>query len=250
MGKRSNQSNAGSKFALIFGAIWLVLSVPFILAGVHMLNMEQRYESEGVAVSGSVDSKRIEERRERDRDTKQDRITKSYYVKYKFPVPGNDQVFEGEDTVESNVWEGLSTDSPIQIQYLRTEPSSNRVAHEPQRFGGIMFCLFGTLSLMIGIFSIGYVFKKKKLIKNLMQNGMLIDGVISKVYASTLTINNERQWRFDYTYKDLKGGQYTGRSDYMSPEAATAYKTGMKGRVRYDQNKPQKSIWVGDKIAS
>jgi hypothetical protein len=243
MNVNTHQSGSNSKFAIIFGGVWLVLAIPFILAGIYMLKLEQRYEDEGISVPGTVSSKRIEERRERDRQTKREEIKKSYYVKYNFDVSG-DQHLEGEDSVSSDVWQNLSENSPIQIQYLKGEPEKNRVAHAPERLGGILFLLFGGIAEIVGLVSIGYVIKKKRTIKNLIQNGMMVDGTITKVYASSLTINDQRQWQFEYSYRDLKGGQHTGKSDYLTPDAALAFKSGLKGRVRYDQNKPQKSLWV------
>jgi hypothetical protein len=239
----NQKSQTGGKFALIFGIVWLVVALPFTFAGIYMLKMEDRYEKEGVEVTGAVTSKHIDEKRDYDRDTKRERVSKSYHVKYKFDVLGG-ETLESDDTISSDIWQNLNTDDPIQIQYLKGEPDKNRIAHSPEKLPGYLFFAFGALADLIGFGSIAYYIKRKRFINELMQNGMLIDGVITKVFASSLTINDVRQWQFEYSYKDLKGGQHTGKSSYLSPEEASHYKAGAKGRVRYDQNKPKKSIWV------
>ena len=48
-----------------------------------------------------------------------------------------------------------------------------------------------------------------------------------------------------YSYNDFTGQMHEAKSDYMSPSDAERWNVGDKGGVRYDQNRPEVSFWVG-----
>lgn len=68
---------------LVFGIVWGAFSLVFLLLGVHFLRLEQQYEAESETVPGVVTSNRIEEKREQDRETKREKVSKTYHLKYK-----------------------------------------------------------------------------------------------------------------------------------------------------------------------
>ena len=51
--------NKQSNFFLYFGLAWLVLGSPFLLMGRVMIDSEQRFEAEGVQVTGKITNKTI-----------------------------------------------------------------------------------------------------------------------------------------------------------------------------------------------
>jgi len=231
-------------FLIIFGLLWLVFAVPFLLFGLYMIRTEQRFAKEGITVAGTLTNKTVEENREKDRETKKIRITKSYYAHYSFATKEGVQI-QAKDSVDKEVWDGLSDKSPIQIQYLPDSPNSNRVARESSIIGGVLLGAFGVLALIIGVYSLGYDIKKRLYAKRLINNGFLTDGTILRVRMGELTINDITQYLVDYSYRDQRGGVFEGRSEHMTPEEASAWKEGDKCKVRFDRDQPSKSIWLG-----
>lgn len=57
--------------------------------------------------------------------------------------------------------------------------------------------------------------------------------------------NKRFQWQIHYRYVDRMGAEHRGRSGYLEPEEAAAWKVGDKGVVRFDPRTPARSIWVG-----
>jgi len=226
-----------SKLLLIIGFILLLASLPFILIGKHMLETEQRYEKEGVIVSGVVLNRTTETTRDRKS------TSTSYYLAYKFSVKNGEEL-QGKGTVSEKRWSSIRENDSIEVQYLASDPSKNRVAQESEFVAGWVFIGFGGLTALIAIFVLWFDIKKRRIVKWLAQNGLATEATVTEVAPGNLTINNVQQWRIQYSFKDFRGREFEGRSEHMAPQIANAWKKGDKGKVRYDKQNPATHMWV------
>jgi hypothetical protein len=68
---------------------------------------------------------------------------------------------------------------------------------------------------------------------------------VLEVKPSSTKLNSVRQWNIYYRYQDHLGQTHEGRSDPLPPDEAWAWQVGDAGIVRFDQQRPQDSVWVG-----
>jgi len=230
-----------SKFLLLFGSIWLICGLPFFFLGVHLVKVEKRYEAEALTVPGIVQGKRMEERRDSDNKG----TTKTYYVSYKFSTKEGRSI-ESEGSVDSDAWQGLAEGAEIQIQYLPSDDTQNRVASEPSIIAGVLVAAMGLICMLLGGGCIFFDLKKRALLRRLLRDGELGEATILTVGPGNLTINNVQQWRIHYSFKDRMGKEIRGKSEHMPPEEAHNWNEGDKGKVRFDRSNPQINMWVGN----
>ena len=57
--------------------------------------------------------------------------------------------------------------------------------------------------------------------------------------------NRVPQWIIRYRYNDHRGRTYEGKSPYLSPQDVNAWKEGDTGKIKYDRERSDKSLWVG-----
>jgi hypothetical protein len=228
-----------SKFLFIFGAIWLIVGVPFALVGLHMIKTEQRYQSEGITTQGTVTRKQVDTHRNSDGNT-----SYSYVIDYTFKVAdGSEQ--PGRTSVSSERYHSLTEQQQIDIVYLPGDISTNRIASEPRWVLGSIAIGAGVLALLIGVVALWYEIKQRRRIAKLLERGSITAGEIVDVSPGSLTINNVKQWRLHFTFRDTIGRTFNGQSEHMSPAAAQQWSAGQKGQVRYDQSDPNNNVWVG-----
>lgn len=110
---------------------------------------------------------------------------------------------------------------------------------------GYMIMAVSAAEFLVGISLVIYHFISRNRLKFILQNGSLTDGTVTSVAAGSIAINGIKQWQISYTYRGLQGGEYTGKTKHMAPDLAQQWKSGEKGRVRFDPAKPQISVWVG-----
>ena len=129
--------------------------------------------------------------------------------------------------------------------FRELRPATNRVAGEPDRVGpGIMIGLGGIFSLAGG--TIVFVSLGKRLSRaRLLRDGMSADGIITAVEATNISINRVPQWIVRYRYNDHRGRTYEDKSPYLSPQEVNDWKEGDTGKVKYDREKSNKSLWMG-----
>ena len=233
-----------SNFFLIFGLAWIVLCVPFLLFGRIMIFSEQRFEAEGVKASATLTGKNVETNRSRDRETNRITETQSYYLHYSFETKEGRKI-EAKDTVAKERWEELAEGAAIEIQYLPGAPEENRISRESSIVGGVLMCCFAVLGNIIGIGSIVVYLRDRFFGAKLKKSGILADATITSVGPGSLLINSVPQWQIQYTYTDLSGRTFKGRSKHMPQGDAQVWRQGDKGKIRFDPVKPQRSIWIG-----
>ena len=104
-------------FLLVVGGIFLSI-------GWSLIREAGQYQREGEETTGVVLTKAIE----RATRTGSNRTETSYSVTYRFNAAG--QSYQGHQRVSVSTWERLREQEPVQIQYVASNPSTNRVAGE------------------------------------------------------------------------------------------------------------------------
>jgi hypothetical protein len=229
-------------FGLIFGGIWLVVGIPFLIGGIAMWQHEERFAREAVTTEGKVLTRDI---RTAHRSSSSGSSTSTeYWVGYRFQAPDGTH-YEGSSKVDVHVWEGLLEQGPVTVSYLTSDPATNRVAGEPDRVGpGIMAGLGGFFSLAGG--TIVLVSLGKRLSRGrLLRSGMSAEATITAVEETSFSINRVPQWIIRYRYNDHRGRTYEDKSPYLSPQDVNNWKEGDTGKVKYDREKSNKSLWIG-----
>ncbi len=229
-------------FGLIFGGIWLVVGIPFLLGGVAMWQHESRFAAEAVTVEGKVLTRDI--RTARRSSGSGSSTSTEYHVSYRFLTPDG-VAREGDSKVDVHVWESLQEQGPVTVSYLPGDPGTNRVAGEPDRVGpGIMAGLGGFFSLAgstIVLFTLGKRLSRGRLLRS----GMSAEATITAVEETNFSINRVPQWIIRYRYNDHRGRTYEGKSPYLTPQEVNDWKEGGTGKIKYDRERSDKSLWIG-----
>ena len=160
MNSISSPAQPGGKTLLIVGLITVLFSLIFVPLGFHFLKEEKRFETEGITAPGIITSKRIHEERRRDRETKREKITTTYYLTYSFTTDQGKQI-ETENSVSQSRWQKSSEKDNIQVQYLPTDPSKSRIAGESNRLKTLVFTSISGVAGLVGIGCIVTHFRRR-----------------------------------------------------------------------------------------
>jgi hypothetical protein len=104
---------ARMRFSIWFGFFLLGASLIFKIQSIEA----QGYESDGEKTQAAVIGKRTH--RGRDRTI--------HHLMYRFRAPDG-QPYEGDDTVDQPTWDATREGDPVQIEYRRSRPGTNRLA--------------------------------------------------------------------------------------------------------------------------
>ncbi len=229
-------------FGLVFGGIWLLVGIPFLLVGIWQWSELGRFDQGAVRAEGKVLTRDI---RQASRDN---RTSTEYVVRYRFQTPDG-QSWEGSSEVDVGLWEAVREQGPVEVEYLPDDPSTNRVAGQSgeQWVVVLVFSLLGGAFTLAGAAIFGFSLRRRLLDSRLRETGQQAFGTVVADEATGMRVNNVRQWRLRYTYLDLYGVQHEGKSGYLSPEEAQQWKEGDQGLVFHDPQAPEKSVWSGER---
>jgi hypothetical protein len=229
----------GSSIAAI--VIALVLGSLFLLVGWFVRQKEEEYGANGVAVTATVTHK----------DSKLDPRPgqkggpKTYYTLHYRYQDGAGQSHEGSDQVELDVWNQFQKDQTLQIEYLRDQPNTSRVAERRSIFArwGYLLALGGGGLLICGalIFGIGGWFwtgRKARLVRD----GVPILGIVDEQETRTLDLtgrgNREPSYGLRFTFTDTEGNERTGKSVWLPRELVPRWPADEPILVLQDQSNP------------
>lgn len=231
---------AFKQFWLLFGSIWFFVGSIFAVVGAGMAWNDWRYDKQGVVVEATV---------VRTYTTTGSKGSRYYYVEYQFTAQDG-HVRQSHDKVDRNTWQDLARGSKIRIQYLPSNPDSNRIPQSSNLWGAIGFSAFGGVFGGIGGFLFFRGLNRVRTVQRLLREGVRIEGTVVSVEESSISVNRVRQWVVKYSYRDHMGQTHEAKSDYMSPGEASKWNEGDKGAVRIDQNQPEVCYWVGREESS
>lgn len=235
MGSKSGGFMARN-FGLVFGGIWLVVGLPFLLIGLAQWYSQTRFSEDAVQVRGTVIAKEIS-RASRNRSTE-------YEVAYRFTGPDG-ELIQGQQEVSSDLWDSLTERGPVEIEYLPGDPHTHRVAGETDWVFILVFSILGGMFTGAGGVIFGISLKNRLARSRLLDHGQPATATVTKVQESNMSVNGRRQWRIIYRYLDMYGVQHEGKSGYLPPDEAHRWEPGDQGRIYHDPQAPEKSAWVG-----
>lgn len=159
-------AQSSSQVVLTIGIVFGLLSLIFVPLGWHFIKLEQRFETEALTAPGTITSKRVAETRERDRKTKREKVSTTYYVQYKFTT-GEGRDLESEMSVSKSRWDSAKSNDPVEIQYLPDDPTKSRISGESDKVKSIVFTGIGICGALIGLVCIGSYLRTKITLRRL-----------------------------------------------------------------------------------
>jgi hypothetical protein len=220
---------------LLIGVLFLLPGLIFGILGIALTVSDARFASDGITAQGIVLSKDIKHAT--------GSSGTSYSVRYRFTLP-DDRTFEGSSTIDVHDWENLVERGPIAIQYLASDPSSNRTASAGSFPADLVFMGIGGGVLLAG----GYlVWRGSRTLvedRRLLRIGTEARATVGAVEPTNIRINWQLQWRIAYTYRDADGQDHESRSWLMPESQARRFSRGAHARIRYDPAAPAKSLWI------
>ncbi len=226
------------------GGICLVVGIPFLCVGIWLGGKaadQKRLDKEGQTVQGIVLSKTART----SSSSRSSSSTTSYYVTYRFQTPAG-QIVRGASSTSHATWDRLVERGPVEVTYLSDAPEVSRVDRDTE--GILLFLIFtglGGLALLIGIVLFPVGLRQAHTARRLLHSGFPVEAVVERVTESNASFSGVVQWWIHYRYSDYQGRSWTGRSGYLPPEEASLWRPGDKGRARYDERRPQESVWIG-----
>ena len=219
-------------FLLVFGGVFLSI-------GWSLIRQAEQYQREGRQSSGVVLTKAIQRAT---RTGSNQRSETKYTVTYRFTVEDG-RSFEGSHGVSVATWDRLREKEPIQIEYIASDPATNRVAGETSGTLGYIFGGIGFVAAFIGALVFARSLNTAKARARIWTQGTQADATVAAVEETNVRVNRRPMWIVRYQYRDHSGQSHDGASDYISAEKAHAWKTGDRIRVRFDPQKPGMSVW-------
>ncbi len=233
---------ANVSFWTLFGSIWLIVGVPFVLLTAFFVWEDWRLSTTGRTVNGMVLVKNIAHS-----GSGPGGDTFRHSVRYRFEVDGRAR--EGTAEVAEPAWALLVERDPVSIQYLSGWPTLHRMAGTNQRgelviFGGVGLLIGGAGTLIVGA-----DLRRKRRVRRLQASGVRARATVVSVEAMNVRVNRERLWRIRYEYRDSKQGARRGAA-YVSEEEAARWSLGDQAAILMDPAQPQSTVWIGEATES
>lgn len=226
--------------ALWFGTVLGALGMVFAIIGVRDAYTEWQYHAQGLTAAATVTDKSIE------RAKRGENSRTRYLVSYRFTSSeGQDMESSAELPVED--WERLEAGQMFPVSYLPDALGSSRVQGrgEDAWIAVYVFLAIGTVFTLLGV---GLAYSDLRVILRtirISRHGLPTEGTMVAVRPTGTSINRVPQWRLSYRYRDHLGRTQEGASHLLSPDEASAWKTGARGTVRFDRERPEISVWMG-----
>jgi hypothetical protein len=226
-------------FPLWIGGALLVFGTVFGAVGVREALREHTYRDLGRAAEAQVVDKSIV-RAERDGNG-----ATRYVLSYRYAT-AEGEPRDGTADVSVEEWEQLEPGASLQIVYLPGEIDSSRVRGESNVALSIVFLSVGAVCALIGG-AIAFVSGRSvaHLIR-VLRTGTDTEGTVLRAGPTNVRINRVPQWQIHYRYRDRLGHVHDGASHVVSPREGSAWNEGDAGRVRFDPERPELSVWIGN----
>ncbi len=220
----------------MFGGIWLFVGSIMLVVGVAFALQEREFATDARTATGMVLTKTIVPA---DSDS-----STQYRVRYRFTTDA-EEVIEGSDEVSVETWESLAERGPIDVRYLATRPTENRLASGSEIFGAALFLLFGVVFAPVGGFLVARAVRGMLTRRRLLATGTPARATVTGVEQTNVSFNRRQQFKVGYRYRDSGGQDHEGESGYLDWTEAGRWNEGDSVAIRYDPARPADSQWVG-----
>jgi hypothetical protein len=216
------------------GILFLLASIAF-LAGGSPLYDDWNFAMHAVATKGMVLTKEIERYGKRN-------DSKRYRATYRFTAAG--RTFEGRSELSFDEWQRLIEREPAEVLYLSNTPAASRLAGPRPWLWKASIALLGAIFATIGGTILRGAVRQARLEWRLRRSGVHATGTVTELRDRNLKINDVRQWRLHYEFRDYRGRRHQNTADLAEDEAQT-WKVGETGKVLYDSARPDDAVWLG-----
>lgn len=242
---RSRRSASATRFFRWFGAIWLLMGLPFLIAGLFLLHRERTFQRESRVTAGVLIEKDSADTTRRRRSGGRSRrvTTTKYYVEYRFVTPEGREIHARRD-IDDSRWDGLEKGQRVEIAYLPSDPGTNRLAGDDDWMLPLVFTLLGLVFSGAGSTIFLKARASERAAARLRERGVMAGAVINRVEDASIKINKQPQARVVYEYRDYQGHAHEGRSRLLPASEASAWHAGQPISIKYDPERPSHSIWL------
>jgi hypothetical protein len=161
---------------------------------------------------------------------------------YTFKTPERLGV-SNEATVSGSAYNALTNGGPIDIVYLPENPTKSRARGE---YSMVWVTLpMGVVFTSIGVLCLGFGIPRILSDARMRRHGVLTEATVTEVIHENVTVNNAKQARVGYHFNDERGLRQEGQSPLMPEPDAAQWTAGRKVYVKYDRDRPSKSLWIG-----
>jgi hypothetical protein len=230
---RSLAGAAQSHFWVLFGSIWLLVGLPFLLLAGYFLVQERQLATTGRVVEATVLTKDI--------DRSGNNVNRS--VTYRFRNAAG-RVIEGRSDVGESIWNSLTERGPVSVTFLPNRPSVNRVVGSSKLMLLLIFSFVGGLLSIAGGTIVTVARSSARTKRRLLTAGVRAPATVAEVKAMNLRLNGRSQWRLKYDYHDFRSRPHR-RSMYLDADEADLWKPGDTGEVLFDPDRPDHAMWLG-----
>jgi Protein of unknown function (DUF3592) len=217
------------------GAFLLVFGLVFGTIGAAAGIEDARFAADGATAQGIVLSKDITH------STNSSRT--SYSIRYRFTLP-SDQMYEGSSSIDSSDWDGLIEGGPVAVQYLVSDPSSNRIPTTGDVIFVVLFLAVGAGLVPGGGYLVWRASRTLREDRRLLRVGTEARATVAVVEPTSIWVNRRQQWVISYAYRDASGKEHRGRSWMMPADEAAMFNPGDEATILYDPDQPAQSLWV------
>jgi len=226
-------------FWTLFGSIWLLVGLPFILLVGYFIWEDRQLAVASRTVSGVVLAKAIARS---DNGSGPGRFRHS--VHYRFEA-GDGRILEDTSEVPEAMSAVLVEREPVPIQYVPGRPRLHRIAGTNRRgelalFGGIGLLIAGAGALIVRA-----DWRRRRRAVRLRDAGIRALATVVQVDALRIRVNQEHLRRIRYQYQDLEHRTHRGVA-YVTAEEAERWKPGDKAAILFDPARPRSVVWVGE----
>jgi hypothetical protein len=166
-----------------------------------------------------------------------------YEVAYRFSA-ADGHTREGVAVVDVDAWERLAPGDAFQITYLPGAPEMSRAAGSDDAATPYVMIGMGSLFALIGGSVLAVTGARISRERRLLRMGLTAQGSVLAIVPTNVSINRVQQLEVRFQYRDHSGCEHQGTSGPLPPHEAHAVEVGDTIDVRFDQSKPEQSIWV------
>lgn len=225
-------SGTHASFWILFGSIFLLVGVPFVLLAGYLLVQERQLAATGRVVEALVLT----------RDISRSGGSVDRSVTYRFADAAG-RVIEGRSDVDESLWNSLIERGPVDVAYLPHRPSVNRIVAASGQMDLLVFAAVGSVLFLAGGTIVLLAAGKARMRRRLLTAGVRAPARVADVRSMNLSLNGRTQSRLTYEYRDLQARAHR-RTQYLDAEDARRWKAGDTGEVLFDPDDPGQALWL------
>lgn len=228
----------GRAFPLWIGGVLFVFGLVFGGIGVREGLREQAYRDQGLMADARVVDKSIV------RAERAEQSTTRYVLSYRYTT-AEGEPRDGTADVSVEEWERLEPGAALPIVYLPGQIDTSRPQDDGDAVLTIVFVSIGAAFALIGGTVAFMSGRSVARMIRVLRIGADTDGTVLRAAPTNVRINRVPQWQIHYRYRDGLGRVHEAASHVVSPREGSAWNEGDAGRVRFDPERPELSVWIG-----